>query len=182
MAVTEEDVRRAFYASADPPLSWWIAELQMEPPALIVADSDSGRLYRVPYRIDGDAVSFDAAAEVASYSEVAAGRADGPVVVYASAEESRDVMFTSAGWDDPDAAASYDDAAWDGDEALYDALYPADEVPAAYAERRARAAARDAASDGDGELWQAVYPGPGVQAAPARAGARARSGQRAAQP
>ncbi len=99
MAVTEEDVRRAYYASAGAPQSWWITELQMEPPALIVADEASGKIYRVPYEIEGAAVSFGNADEVASYSDVAAARGTGPVVVYASAEESRSVEIDAAGWD-----------------------------------------------------------------------------------
>lgn len=90
MAVTEEDVRRAYYAHAGAPQSWWITELQMQPPQLIVADEESGKLYRVPYAIEGAAVSFGSAGEIASYSDVAAARGTGPVVVYASAEESRD--------------------------------------------------------------------------------------------
>ena len=90
MAVTEEDVRRAYYANAGAPQSWWITELQMEPPQLIVADEGTGKLYRVPYAIEGAAVSFGGADEIVSYSDVAAARGTGPVVVYASAEESRD--------------------------------------------------------------------------------------------
>ena len=163
MPITEEDVRRAYYASADPPYTWWIAELQMEPPALIVADSDSGKLYRVPYRVDGDAISFEAAAEVARYSEVAAGRATGLVVVYASADESRTV--TVAAWDGPPGAAVGDAGEADAESKIYDDLYPApaDEVAAAYAERRRRNTARDAAAaaGGDDELYAAVYPEPG---------------------
>jgi hypothetical protein len=119
--ITEEDVRRAYYATAGAPLTWWITELQMDPPQLIVAAEDTGKLYRVPYAIEGAAIDFGGAAEIASYSEVAAGRADGPVVVYASAAESRGDAV--AAWGDDDAAA------WDDGEALYAELYPADEYP-----------------------------------------------------
>lgn len=116
--VTEEDVRRAYYASAGAPLSWWIAELQMQPAALIVADEASGKLYRVPYTVEGSAVSFGAAAEIAAYSEVAAGRATGEVVVYASAEESRAVEIEAefAGFEAEFPAAT--------DEELWAVIYP----------------------------------------------------------
>ena len=97
MAVTEEDVRRAYYARAGAPTTWWITELQMNPQQLIVADEDTGKLYRVPYQINAEAVTFEAAAEIASYSEVAAARGTGPVVVYASAEESRSFDVEAAG-------------------------------------------------------------------------------------
>lgn len=98
MAVTEEDVRRQYYATAGAPQSWWITELQMHPPQLIVADEQSGKIYRVGYQIDGSAVTFEQAAEVASYADVAAARGTGPVVAFASAAESRAV--TAAGtWD-----------------------------------------------------------------------------------
>lgn len=108
MPVTEEDVRRAYYARAGAPQTWWITELQMMPPQLIVAAEDTGKLYRIGYRIDGEAVEFDAPDEIASYSEVAAARGTGPVVVYASAEESRDV-----GDGEPDiGAAAGSDTPW----------------------------------------------------------------------
>jgi peptidoglycan hydrolase-like protein with peptidoglycan-binding domain len=97
MAVTEEDVRRQYYATAGAPQSWWITELQMFPPQLIVADEQSGKIYRVGYRIDGSAVAFDQAQEVASYADVAAARGTGPVVAYASAADSRAVIL--AAWD-----------------------------------------------------------------------------------
>ena len=113
--ITEEDVRRAYYATAGPPQSWWITELQMDPPALIVADEVSGKIYRVPYEIQGAAVSFGSAAQVVSYSEVAAARATGDVVVYASAVESRDV---EAGW--PGESPAGDDP----DDGLYAQFYP----------------------------------------------------------
>ena len=92
MAITEEDVRRAYYATAGAPQTWWITELQMAPTQLIVADEADGKIYRVPFAINGAAVEFGSADEVASYEDVAATRGTGPVMVYASAEESRSVM------------------------------------------------------------------------------------------
>jgi hypothetical protein len=112
--VTEEDIRRAYYANAGAPHTWWITELQMDPPALIVADGDTGRLYRVGYSIGaGGRVEFSAAAEVASYADVAASRGPGPVVVYGSAEESRTLDGDAEDYDD-EGYDDYDD--YDDDE------------------------------------------------------------------
>jgi peptidoglycan hydrolase-like protein with peptidoglycan-binding domain len=119
MPVTEEDVRRAYYANAGPPTSWWITELQMAPPQLIIADETDGRVYRVPYVIDGDAVTFGAADEIAEgYEGVAASRGHGPVIAYASAEDSRAVLEDDYepdggaeqvdGWDDGEVQAADD--------------------------------------------------------------------------
>lgn len=113
MPVTEEDVRRAYYASGGAPPSWWITELQMSPAQLIVADEQSGKTYRVPFSIEGSAVAFDPPAELATYADVAAARGTGPVITWASAEESRaDLMAAwdasaqvSAMGDDPPASA-----------------------------------------------------------------------------
>jgi hypothetical protein len=93
--ISEEDVRRAYYA-AGVPQSHWITEMQMDPTQLIVADEESGKLFRVPFSISGAAVQFGQAAPLASYADVAAGRGHGPVAVWASAEESRSVI---AAWD-----------------------------------------------------------------------------------
>jgi hypothetical protein len=88
-AITAEDVRRAYYEAAGTPKTYWIAELQMAPAQLIVADAATDKVYRIPYRIAGEAVEFEDAEELVSYGEVAAARGTGQVVVYASAEESR---------------------------------------------------------------------------------------------
>ena len=109
MAVTEEDVRREYYATAGAPQSWWITELQMTPPQLIVADEQSGRIYRIGYRIDGSAVSFDPPAEVASYADVAASRGTGTVVAFASAADSRAVTPPGTEPPGPAAAAGWQD-------------------------------------------------------------------------
>jgi hypothetical protein len=94
--VTEEDVRRAYYANADVPQSWWITELQMAPTQLVVTDGE-GKIYRVPFQVDGSSVTFGDATEVASYGDLAAARGTGAAVAYASAEVSRTV--TAGGWD-----------------------------------------------------------------------------------
>jgi hypothetical protein len=91
MAVTEEDVRRAYYANAGAPATWWITEMQMNPTRLIVADESDGNIYQVPFSIGSGGVQFAAAQPVGSYADVAA-TAGGTAMVYASAEESRSVM------------------------------------------------------------------------------------------
>ena len=56
--VTTEDVRRAYYDASSTPMSWWITELQMDPPQLIVCDEATASIYRVPVAIAGADVSF----------------------------------------------------------------------------------------------------------------------------
>jgi hypothetical protein len=95
-AVTVEDIRRAYYASGVP-MSYWITEMQLAPPQLIVADEATDKVYRVPVKIKGDAITFGDSVEVeVEYKDVAATRASGMAVVFATAEESRSVV---AKWD-----------------------------------------------------------------------------------
>jgi len=63
-AVSVEDVRRAYYESAFTPQTCWIAEMQLDPPQLIVSDDATSKLYRVPLKIDGSSFTFGAAVEV----------------------------------------------------------------------------------------------------------------------
>ena len=97
VAVTEEDVRRAYYATSVDP-TWWISELQMHPTQLVVSSGD-GKLYRVPFQIedsDTKAIHFDDAEELADYAALTASRS-GTVVTYASAAESRSVVDAADG-------------------------------------------------------------------------------------
>lgn len=108
LAFTEEDVRRAYYASS-PDHSLWITELQMTPTQLIV--TDGSKVYKVPFQIaDSDNIHFDAATELASYADVAAARGTGPVVTYATAAESRNVSAAddNNGWVARDGKWVYD--------------------------------------------------------------------------
>ncbi len=57
-AATVEDVRRAYYDQADVPMTYWITELQMSPPQLIVCDEASANIYRVPVTINGSDITF----------------------------------------------------------------------------------------------------------------------------
>lgn len=90
VAVTEEDVRRAYYATAVDP-SWWISELQMTPTQLIVSAGD-GKMFRVPFQIgDANQIQFGDAEPLADYAALAASRGTGQVITFASAAESRKV-------------------------------------------------------------------------------------------
>lgn len=132
VAISEEDVRRAYYATG-PEQDWWITELQMYPSQLIVANG-SGQVYRVPFQVeDEDHISFAAPEEMADYASVAASRGTGPSVLYASAEDSRAGLEVDAaadgGWvqrggkwvydpdgdgdDDSTAAGDTDHSHWD---------------------------------------------------------------------
>lgn len=91
-SVAVEDIRRAYYDTLGSNEAWWwIREMQLDPPQLIV-DDDEGNLYRVSYTINGSEIEFGEAVEVViEYKDkaVAAGRAVSPLAVYASKEESR---------------------------------------------------------------------------------------------
>jgi hypothetical protein len=57
-AATVEDIRRAYYDQPNVPMSYWITEIQMAPPQLIVCDEASANIYRVPVTINGTDISF----------------------------------------------------------------------------------------------------------------------------
>ena len=91
-AISEADVRRAFYENPEVPQTRWITELQMDPAQLIVADESDSKVYRVPFRIEAGRVAFGTAVEVSvQYADLAAMRGTGPMVAYASAAVSRAV-------------------------------------------------------------------------------------------
>lgn len=87
-----EDIRRAYYESlGGDQMWWWIRAVYLDPNELIV-DDDEGTLYRVPFSLNGDEVTFSDAEEVKiqyvdASNPVAAGRAES--VAYASRSESR---------------------------------------------------------------------------------------------
>lgn len=104
-----EDIRRHYYEHLDAQGSeyswWWIRAMQLDPNELIV-DDDEGHLYRVPFEVSGNEVSFGDPKEVKvqyvnvpkkkteaalAASAYVAGIADvrDLQVVYASRQESR---------------------------------------------------------------------------------------------
>lgn len=88
-SVSTEDIRRQYYDEAA--WAWWICEIQIDPAQLIVENEDEGEMYRVPYTISGDTVSFDDPVKVVvTYVDVAAAAKPAkPPVVFASRAESR---------------------------------------------------------------------------------------------
>lgn len=75
-AAQVEDVRRSYYESLESDQYWWwIRAMYVDPQELIV-DDDEGHLYRVPYTVTGDEVTFAEPEEVRiEYVNVAAVRA-----------------------------------------------------------------------------------------------------------
>lgn len=62
--VNVDDVRRAFYDSLESSqMWWWIRAIQLDPNELIV-DDDEGGLYRVPFEMSGEEITFGEAAKV----------------------------------------------------------------------------------------------------------------------
>jgi hypothetical protein len=88
---TTEDVRRAYYAQPGMNLTYWITEMQLDPPQLIVCDEATDNVYRVPVTISAsDGITFgDPVMVKVEYADVAAGRRSGAVLVYANAADSR---------------------------------------------------------------------------------------------
>lgn len=88
-SVSTEDIRRQYYDEAA--WAWWICEIQIDPAQLIVENEDEGEMYRIPYTISGDIVTFDDPVKVAvTYVDVAAAAKPAkPPVVFASRAESR---------------------------------------------------------------------------------------------
>lgn len=95
-AVSVEDIRRSFYETLGPgQYWWWIREIRVNPPELIV-DDDEGSLWRVSYVLDGDTITFGEAQEVkVEYVNVAA---TAPVVPVTQGQK------VAASWKGPEAA------------------------------------------------------------------------------
>lgn len=69
LAVSDEDVRRAYYESAG--YSMWITSMQLDPLQLMVCDDASGKYYRVPIELSGEEFKFGDPVEVAiEYKDV----------------------------------------------------------------------------------------------------------------
>ncbi len=92
-AMSLDNVRKTYYENLGPDQQWWwIREVQLDPPALIV-DDDNGGLHRVTFSVSGESVSFDEPVEVVieyrERSQVAASHSMQNRAVYASRQESR---------------------------------------------------------------------------------------------
>lgn len=98
-AVEVEDVRRQYYEGLEAEQTWWwIRSIRLDPNELIV-DDDEGSLYRVPFGISGDKVTFEDPTEVKiEFKDVPKSKQKAAamasiqgreVAVYASRAESR---------------------------------------------------------------------------------------------
>lgn len=92
--VSTEDIRRIYYDGPGQGWAWWIREIHVDPTELIVENDDDGLLYRVPYAIAGDQVTFETATRV--------------LIQYVDA--SRAVAAAAAGFPTPTSYASRADA------------------------------------------------------------------------
>lgn len=94
-SVNVEDVRRAFYDEHEAMHPyWWMRSMMLDPNELII-DDDQGHLYRVPFDVSGDAISFGEPTEVmVEFVDVASAPAEPvaarrmPVVTFASRSDS----------------------------------------------------------------------------------------------
>lgn len=184
-AVNVEDVRRAYYESAFTPQTCWIAEMQLDPPQLIVSDDATGNLYRVPLKIDGSSFTFGAAAPVERvYTDLAT-----PAKTAASAPgrdaEGRIRAAVAAGRIPASRAAYWRDAASKGvDLAVLDTLATVpgvgqvaasaaqDEEDAAYCKLFGGAPGSgprpvSAAQPSDDDVYRTLYPQPDLEPDPA---------------
>ena len=96
-SIAVDDVRRQYYDSLDGAQAWWwIRSMQLDPNELIV-DDDEGSLYRVPFTIKGDGVTFGDATEVAIVyqDKTVAASAAKETVVFATKDESRPVILSN---------------------------------------------------------------------------------------
>jgi hypothetical protein len=111
-AATTDDVRRAYYAGPGAGWSWWIREMYVDPPELIVDNDDDASVWRVPYAIDGDGnVTFADAQRVRVEYVNARAAAGAPAARFASRTESRAGQTTAGTTPDPSAAPAVEPAA-----------------------------------------------------------------------
>jgi hypothetical protein len=63
MVIDPLRVRSAYYGLTSDRPSWWIRAIYLDPNELIV-DDDEGTLYRVPFTVSGDKITFAEPVEV----------------------------------------------------------------------------------------------------------------------
>lgn len=85
-SVNIDDIRRQYYEELDAAqMWWWIRSMYQEPNELIVED-DEGSLYRVPYEIRDEDITFSDAVQVRiRYVDAARGSGRRPIALVASA-------------------------------------------------------------------------------------------------
>jgi hypothetical protein len=104
-SISTEDVRRAYYdGPGESQWSWWVQAIYLDPPQLIVCDDGDGDLFRVPYTVDGQSVTFDPPIPV-RVEYVDAPGDDGNTQQVAA--RSASAVFASRGDSRPIAATTY---------------------------------------------------------------------------
>lgn len=100
-AVSVEDIRRSYYETLNgTQYWWWIREVRVDPSELIV-DDDEGGLYRVPYTISGDTITFGDETQVKiEYVDVAASTGN-PVAAAVSIPKLNDGQRVMASYNNP---------------------------------------------------------------------------------
>jgi hypothetical protein len=89
-AATTDDVRRAYYSGPGTGWAWWIREMYVDPPELIVDNDDDATIWRVPYAIaDDGTVTFADAQQVRVEYVTARVSAGEPLQRFATRTESR---------------------------------------------------------------------------------------------
>lgn len=96
-SVSTEDVRREYYEMlGEDKYLWWVTDIRLNPAELIVQDDDEGDLYRVPFSVTDDQVTFadPIAVEIlfvdkTSEAVEATASRSRSVAVFASRDESR---------------------------------------------------------------------------------------------
>lgn len=88
------DVHQLFYTefASGERENWWCHELYLDPAEIIAEDEGTGRMYRIPFELDGEAVKFgDPVAVHKTYQPVEADEAEDakPALLYASRAESQ---------------------------------------------------------------------------------------------
>ena len=158
-SISTEDVRRAFYESADDPLVW-VKDIRLDPTELIVQDDDDGELYRVPYDISGTEVTFgDPVASEIIYVDkndaaVAASRRGRSVATFASRDESRIEQEQETTMDAKKIRASLGLA----EDATDEEVFAAAERLKAAASDDANDQSDESTDDGDGDEDEEVKP------------------------
>lgn len=96
--VDVDDVRRAYYSEAPSEQTWWwIRAIQLNPTELIV-DDDEGGLYRVPFAVSGDDVTFSDPVQV-KIEYVTASQASDPDARGLIARTLTTDSVVAASWD-----------------------------------------------------------------------------------
>lgn len=92
-SVSAEDVRRAYYAGPGQNFDWWIQQIYVDPPELIVCNDGDGDIYRVVYQVGAgegaDAVTFSDPVEVVVQYVDAPKQQVTAAAVFASRDQSR---------------------------------------------------------------------------------------------